>query len=237
MSTNLNAIIDIEDAVKYALWIGKKSPSERMRFLEMAIYGYRELCVNHVPDGIRMVKKTPSSINTVSLPDDCEMFIAIGEPVDGKFVPYTRDDMIIITTTGTITETQDSDDGEGVDINDVQTDGYAGHGGINTLGYFTLDNENRRIFLNSQTRSEVLLIYKASNVLLSGDTYIPKRYMQALMAWIFWKDIEGDDSKSLAAERREMAFNRRVDEIKTREVSIDEIVDEIYKYSTMLPRR
>lgn len=235
--TNLDAIINIEDLVKYSLWVTKRPQSERMRFLELLIWGYRELCLRHVPDGIRMVKKTPSSINTVSFPDDLEEFLAIGEPVDGKFVPYTRNDDIIITVTGTVTETQDSTDGEGVDINDAVALGYAGRGGVNTLGYYTIDNENRRIFLNSTTRTEVLLIYKSSNVLLSGTTYIPKKYVQALMAWLLWKDLEANDDRIGVIERREMAYNRRVDEIKTREVSIDELMDEIYSTYTMLPRR
>lgn len=237
MSVNLDAIMDIEDVAKLALWRAKRPLSDRMRFLESAIWAYRELCSNHVEEGFRMVKKTPNSINIVSFPDDLEQFIAIGEPVDGKFRAYTRKDDIIITVTGTVTETQDSDDGEGVDINDAQTLGYAGRGGVNTYGYFAIDDENRRIFLNSQTRTEVLLIYKASNILLSGTTYVPKKYVNAIVAWILWQEVIGDDNKINLTLQREMAYFRRLDEIKTRTFSLDDLMNEIYGAYTMLPRR
>lgn len=237
MSTNLDAIMDIEDVVKHALWRAKRPLSDRMLFLELAIWAYRELCSNHVEEGFRMVKKTPNSINIVTFPDDLEQFVAIGEPVDGKFVPYTRKDDIIITVTGSVTETQDSDDGEGVSINDAQTLGYPGVGGVNTYGYFAVDDENRRVFLNSQTRSEVLLIYKASNILLSGTTYVPKKYVNAIVAWILWQDVVGDDNRINITLQREMAYFRRLDEIKTRSFSLDDLMDEIYSGYTMLPRR
>ena len=239
MATNLDAIMDIEDVVKFTLWQTKKPLSERMRFLELAIWGYRDICVNHVEEGFRMVKKTPSSINTVTFPDDLEEFIAIGQPVDGKFLPYSRDDDIIITTTGTITETQDSDEGEGVDVNDAQTLGYPGRGGTNVYGYYAIDynQPQPRIVLNSTTRTQVLLIYKASNILFDGTTYIPKKYVQAIIAYILWKDIEGDDNKINVSIQREMAFERRVNEIKVRSFTLQDLMDEIYKSYTMLPRR
>lgn len=230
--------MDIEDVVRFILWTTKRPKSERKRYLELVIWAYRDMCLNHVKDGIKVTKQAPTSINTVPFPDDMEDFVAVGEPVNGKFIPYSRRDDIIITTTvtGSI-ESLDPSDGEGVDINDQMNGGFSASGGANIYGYYRVDEENRRLFLNKQTRSEVILIYKTSGVKLSETTYVPKKYLKAIINFVLWQDSLGDDNKIGVSTQRQINYNHAIQEIKEREFSIDDLMDEIYRGNQLSPRR
>ena len=237
MTTNTEGVVTLKNIVQSALWQAKRPKSDYRRFFEFAYRGYRELRLHHVQEGIKFSKLTPSTINTVDFPEDMIDFAGIGVHVDGKLTWLTRDDDIIITTTmvGAV-ETQDSDSGEGADILNINADNLYTKGGINLDGYYKIDWENRRIMLNSVTRTEVILAYMSSGTSVTGETYVPVKYDIALIAWIIWQDSCFDDKRVTIAPYYEQQYKNAVymlDEGPT----LQEYLDVLYSTYTMIPQR
>jgi len=234
--THTEGVITLRNIVKKALRKAKRPPSDYVGFFENAYEGYRELRLHHVQEGVKFYKATPDSINCVDFPEDMIDFVGIGVHVDGKLVWLTRNDDIVITTTlvGAL-ETQDLDAGEGVDILDTTNYLYT-KGGINLDGYYKIDWENRRIVLNSVTRTEVILAYTSSGVNVTGETYVPVKYELALVAWIIWQDSCYDDKRLPMAQYYEQQYKNQLvmlDEGPT----LQEYLDVLYSTYTMLPQR
>lgn len=237
MTTHTEGVVTLKSIVKLALWQAKRPPSDYRRFYEFAYRGYRELRLHHVQEGVKFSKLIPSSINTISFPEDMIDFVGIGVHVDGKLIWLTRDDDMIITTTmvGAV-ETQDTDSGEGVDILDTSSDYLYTKGGVNLDGYYKIDWENRRLVLNSVTRTEVVLAYTSSGTSATGETYVPVKYEIALIAWIIWQDSCFDDKRVTIAPYYEQQYRNAlviIDEGPT----LQEYLDVLYSTYTMLPQR
>jgi hypothetical protein len=230
----------LEDVVQILLVKTRRNESDYDLFLQLAIDGYRELRLHHVREGVKVVKKTPTSINTVDYPSDYISFVAIGVPLNGKLWTLSREDEIITTTTlSGGQETLDSSKGEGVDIPDYAWAGYGASGGNNIEGYYTLDDINRRIVLNSVTKTEVLLYYVSSGTDLTGTTYVPTKYVPALEAYIMYEDIKFDRNipsrikQDLFREWQRLSIMAAEVDLPT----LSEIRDEILKTTYPLPRR
>jgi hypothetical protein len=193
--TDIRATYTLDEIVNEALFTlpeGQRSVTNRRRFLTFAINGLRQLRLMVVDDGLQQVKITPNDLNRYDYPEDMEQFVALGVPKDGQIYYLTRNNEIIktITTVG-IDNSLDSTEGEGVVINDE--DFYREINSIhNREGYYTLDDKNREIIINSTRRSELLLIYISSGVTLSSQTKVPAKYSRAIIAWILWNDILWD---------------------------------------------
>jgi hypothetical protein len=227
----------LKHIVQKALWLAKREPNEYFRFHELACDGLRELRLHHVHEGLKFAKLTQSSIGTVDFPEDFLDFRGIAVPVAGKLVWLTRNNDIVMTTTMVgAQETQDSDDEEGVDILDSATAGFYARGGVNLDGYYNIDYQNRRIFLNSVTRTEVVLAYLTSGAEISEETYVPTKYEQILIAWIVWRDTMYDEQRIKLAEYYESRYLKELvglDEGYT----IEELLDALASTYTMLPLR
>lgn len=237
MGTQTEGVVTLKAIVKNALWQAKRPTSDHARFYELAYRGYRELRLHHVREGVKLSKLTPDSINCVDFPEDMIDFVGIGVPVNGKLSLLTRDDDIIITTTlvGSV-ETQDNDAGEDVDIYDSTTDGYYAKGGINYDGYYKIDWENRRIMLNSVTRTEVILAYVSSGVNATGETYVPVKYEPALIAYIIWQDSRFDDKRIAIAQYYETQYVKEIQNLDEGP-TLQEYLDVLYSTYTLLPSR
>lgn len=237
---DLSSIQTIRELVKKALWQAKRPKSDKMRFLEFAIDGIRELRLYHVREGIKVTKNTLSDINTFDFPSDMEDYVAIGIPIDGELYTLTRKDTLITTTTTVEEEeTLDSDDGEGVAIDDSQPASFAASGGVNIHGYYYADWEQRRFVINSNSRSEILLYYISNGIDNSDDSvYVPKKYVPALIAYIVWQDscfVAGQENR---AQYLEQQWEKRKHELKESELpSLDEIADELWALIYQTPRR
>ena len=236
-STHTEGLVSLKALVQSALWQAKRPPSDYRRFFEFAYRGYRELRLHHVQEGVKFVKATPSTINTINFPEDMVDFVGIGVPVSGKVIWLTRDDDIVITTTlvGAL-ETQDSDAEEGVDILDAAATNLYTKGGINLDGYYKIDWENRRIMLNSVTRTEVILAYRSSGVSVTGETYIPVKFENVLIAWIMWQDCRFDNLK---VQINEYFHQQYKDELVMLDEgpTLQELLDTLYSTYTILPQR
>jgi len=237
---DLSSIQLLRDVVKKALWQAKRPKTDKMRFLEFAIDGLREMRLYHVREGIKVQKSTPDSINTVDFPEDMEDYVAVGIPINGELWTLTRRDTIITTTTTVDeAETLDSTDGEGVAIDDSQPLTFAGRGGMNVHGYYYADWENRRFVINSNSRTEILIYYISNGVDTTDDgVYVPKKYVPALISYIVWQDACFVEGKEMRAQYLEQQWEKRKHELKEAEMpSIDEIADELYYTIYQTPRR
>lgn len=237
MSTHTEGVVTLNAIVKNALWQAKRPSSDKARFYEFAYRGYRELRLHHVREGVKLSKLTPDAINCIDFPEDMIDFVGIGVHVNGKLSLLTRNDDIIITTTlvGAV-ETQDNDSGEDVDIYDSNTDGYYAKGGVNYDGYYKVDWENRRIMLNSVTRTEVVLAYVSSGTNATGDTYIPVKYEPALIAYIMWQDSRYDDKRIAIAQYYETQYIKEIQNLDEGP-TLQEYLDVLYSTYTLLPSR
>lgn len=237
MGTHTDGVRTLKHIVQKALWFAKREPSDYFRFYELACDGFRELRLHHVHEGLQFVKLTQSSIGTVSFPEDFIEFRGIGVPVNGKLVWLTRDnDIVMTTTTVDGQETQDSDDEEGVDILDSATSGFYARGGVNVDGYYNIDYQNRRIFLNSVSRTEVVLAYITSGVEIAEETYVPTKYERVLIAWIIWNDAMYDDMRVKMADYYQRRYTEELVNLDEG-YTIEELIDAIESTYTMLPLR
>jgi hypothetical protein len=232
-----DGIQTIMEVVKKALWAAKKARSNYFLFLELAIDAYRELRLHAVTEGKTWRKCTPDSMNCIDFPAEFEDFIGIYVPIDGELWPLTRRDGIITTTTlSGVIETQDSTVGEGVDI---QHEIIQNQGGQNLKGYYTIDWDNRRIFLNHSTATEVILLYKTSGTMINTTTWIPNKYIPCMIAKILFAFVQYDDNVN-PNRRQELLFNMQQEEIRLRNLespTLEEFMDAIYSTYYPTPKR
>ena len=202
-------LVQIEAIAQKALFRAKRGEDQYTYFLQAAYDGIRELNQKALSSSVKWLKVEPDSLNRVDYPQDLERFIGIGIPYGGKIIFLTKRQDIIATYTddGDGTYSLDSNDGEGVDLPTSQWEGLHATGGINTHGYFTLDEEAREIQVNATSRDELILVYSTSGIYTTGIQYFPTVATEAMIAWILWKDAEGDGNMALARERERRYIN------------------------------
>jgi hypothetical protein len=228
-------------ALKYivnkALWIARREQSDYNRFFQLAVDGLKELRLNYIHEGAAFARLTvPTTVAAVSFPSDLVEFLGIGVPVNGELKWLTpKQDMVITTTTVGGQETQDSDYGEGVDVIPDSSSGLYARGGVNIDGYYKIDHQNRRIFLNSVTATEVVIRYISSGTETTGTTFVPIKYESVLMAYIIWNDCRYDESRLQIAQYYEQQFNR--ESVNIDGYTIEELLDTLRSTYTMLPLR
>jgi hypothetical protein len=239
-----DGIQTIKEVVKKTLWDAKKPRSNFFLFLELAIDAYRELRLHAVTEGKMWKKCTVTTFSGgatdtgyIDFPEEFEDFIGVYVPIDGELWSLTRRDSIIQTTSLTgIIETQDSTKGEGVDVLHAP---YTDSGGQNMRGYYAIDWDNRRIFLNGIDVTEVVLLYKSSGVGINTTTWIPNKYIPCMIAKILFAFVQYDDNIS-SSRRQELLFNMQQEEIKLRNLespTLDEFMDVIYSTYYGTPKR
>jgi hypothetical protein len=80
---------------------------------------------------------------------------------------------------------------------------FGAEAGLQQVGEFTIDEVEGRILFGSKFREpEIVLEYIASET--SDDIFVPEQVVEALIAWIAWKDINslGSSRKVNLGEKR-----------------------------------
>lgn len=235
MPNDTAGVKTLENVVQEFMFKSKRPEDEYHRMLQFAIDGLREMRMFHLKGVVRWAKLTLSSINTIAFPSDYASFVGVCVPVNGQYWFLTEKGRIIVTTTS---GGQDSDKGEGVDINDSYFIGYPSAGGINQEGYYKIDDINRRIFINSTDHTEVILLYNSSGVKYDGtDTYVPVRAVPAIHAHILYNDYVFSGRMDLALAYR-THLDGEVDKLKYLESpSYHELRDALWEVTNSLPQR
>ena len=213
----------------------RNSQSERTRWLQLAFDAYRDLRLYVLPDTVH-TKLDMSAINTVDLPEDCLNIVAIGIPKNGQLWTLTqKDEMIKTTTLVGLTETLDSDEGEGVEISNNTMTGYSTVGGVNKSGYYSVDWEKRRIWLNGFDRTSVVLVYVSSGA-SSSDLSVPVVAVPAIENYVLWKHLFYlMDNKAPYYEQSYTTEKKKLKHLLGD--NLQAIKDMIYRTSTPLFRR
>lgn len=235
---NLNRIQTIDSVIHEAMLRDGSTDGLYPIYLEAAIDGYRDLVGSVIREGIKWVKFEPNSLNRYTFPSDMEDFVAIGVPVNGKLWPLTRNDEIMPTyTTEDGTDSLNSSYGEGVNLPTAQVQSLSASGGINLEGYYTIDWTNRRIIINANRLTELVLFYVSSGIEASTQTYVPARCASTLKAYIKYV-VNADDRSNTEAfvGRMKMRYEEELRKLKRKEMpTIQEFKDAIYSTRTLLP--
>ena len=174
MATYTDGLINIETVVTRYLLKYKKSTEDTFIYLEHACNCIRDF---NLYDGNLVVSEKLTIDNSkkwVDLPDDYVSFIDLVSPMRGQWWSFTQKDTIVNTTTtvGGV-EGRDSDQQEGVKIDQPRVTSYGARGGWNKFKY-TLDLTARRIYFDDVITDYVVLMYVASGVKTTGITMIPE---------------------------------------------------------------
>lgn len=230
----------LKEVVKKALAQCRRPRSYYSPFYELAIDGYRTLRLHHVQEGRTSSKRIPGSLDTVDFPPDFEDFIGVYVNISGEMFSLTRKDSIVTTTSlSGVIEVLDPTKGEGVNINNPVGVGPYVKGGINLEGYYVIEWDKRRIHFRNITAAEVILVYRTSGTMISGATWVPNRYIPALIAYIVYEYFKYDD-KYPQSRRQELLSQYNAEIIKLADLespSLEEYMDAIRGTYYATPRR
>lgn len=231
----LSGLKTLKQVVEELIFTGEKSMTDYARYLQLAIRGFKDSRLFHLKGFTKVLKCTVSDIKTIALPDDYLSFVSVVVPINGQYWSLTEKESLVFSQTG---GALDSDDGEGVDIEDGYMVSYGDVGGVNNMGYIKLDENNNRIIVNSleATRTEVFLIYVSTGINEAGtDTYVPDAIVPMLHFYILYKDALLHDRN---AENLKREYESELDKVRYLQMdSIQTIRDVLYSSFTSTPTR
>ena len=152
---------------------------------QFVLDGYREL--NYVvTDNGRVVELFEMNENKIiEMPDDLIVLNDVFVPLENAIWSLTRRKEIpIVTETELGAEVYPEGWGDGQDIPDGFGVYFQTRGGRNNEGYYTVDEEKRRILFRNIDRSEVMLDYNTSGINRTNQTYVPMIAKPALEAYV-----------------------------------------------------
>lgn len=236
---NTNAFDNINNVVDRFMFKYKLPMEDAVLFTEHACECFRKIRTRH-SDAFTTRKVTPTSKGIIEFPDDCIKVIDVMIPINGEWWSSTeRKDMVNTTTIVNGAETRDdTDQGEGVDIQDPGYWGYGGTGGANTY-YHMIDYDARRIFLDGWTTEKVVLHMTTSGLNLDGDTIVPEQCVPVIDAYMFWKKAWWDGSPMNEKQYREKIYLDELLELRVINFmpSKNQLLDIFYSTNTQTPLR
>jgi len=211
----ISGVKTLPQVVEEYLFLSKKPMDEYTRYFQLAIRGFKKAKLFHLKGFPKVVKLTVSDIKTIDISsvDDYMSFIAVGVPLNGEYWWLTERGHLVFSQSGA---TLDSDDGEGVDVNDSYFYDYQSGGGINREGYIRVDEANRRIIINKlqASRTEVFLLYISTGINAGAATYIPDRVVPMLHAFMSWMDKSYTDQNPAVIKMAQDHYFSEVDQVK-----------------------
>ena len=181
----VNALITIRDIVEEFMLFSQLAEIDYAAIKQLAIRGYQRLAWLIIPNGVVVVKDTMDSNNIIDMPSDCVEINAIYIPdIQGEFWPLTQRKTMVSTVSAGPTRDPDSPHYEGLDMQNPGGVHYAATGGVNTEGYFYIDEPNRRILFTNVDQSEVVLDYLSSGIEDTESAYVPTEATEAIHNYI-----------------------------------------------------
>jgi hypothetical protein len=173
------------------------------------------------------------------MPDDMQGFVDLMTPFRGSWWPASQKDQIVNTTTtvGGV-ETRDSNQGEGVTIDQPRVTGYGSKGAWNKIRY-KLDWETRRIYIDEAVTDYLVLFYVSSGIKVGATTEVPTFLIPMINAYLLWK--ESFWVPGLAPERESRKADYWREKLNVRNfinsMSLSQWQDVIYGSLTQSPQR
>ena len=207
--SSTNAIIDINDVVDGFMFAHKLPTEDAVIFTEHACRCYVDIRMNHSNE-FNTLKVTTDANGIIEMPDDLIKLHYVFIPVGGEWWSLTERPLIVNTTTiSSGLETQNSLEGEGVDIADPQNITYGGTGGANEY-YYMVDFEARRIFVDGMNSGDAVLRYISSGLNLDGNTLINVACVPVIESYMMWKKAWWDGSSANERDYRKQEYKDEV---------------------------
>jgi hypothetical protein len=166
-------------------------------YLENACDCYRDICVKH-DNRLVTAKVSISALGIITMPDDMIGFSNLFIPLGGQFWSFTDIPRKVTTTTTTDgVEGQDTEQGEGVDINKDVYWGLGGVGGVNPYGR-TIRWDERRIYCDGIKSDTAVLVYNSDGLKVGETTYVPIICEETIDRYLLWKKSE-IEAKSMSS--------------------------------------
>lgn len=220
----------LKDIVKKAVWQGKRPRTDYWLLFELAVDAYRYMNLHVVNNGKEWKKLTPdATMHTIDFPADFEDFIGVYVPIGGQLYPLTRDDSMVMTTSmNGIYETVNPASGEGVALKSNITPTPSSPGGVNLQGYYNIDWNNQRIFING-TDGEVVLLYKCSGIRVTETTHVLNKYVPYMTAWMLYEFCKYDNEYAISRQQQNLFILNatRIDLAQLESPTLDEYLDAI----------
>lgn len=197
-ATYSSAVIKIGDVVDSFL-LGRELPLSRyVPMLKHAFDCFRA----HVAFTSRLYyrKTMITDINgTLTMPDDMVDFIGLALASDTSLWYFTENSKINVDA---VTAVKDIDD-------DLESQGYAGRGGINDHYYKIVWND-RKIYTDGAEAQSVILFYISNGIRTDEETLVDVSLVPMIEAYLYMRLAELDDKSINEIERRRVAYEREV---------------------------
>jgi len=180
------------------------------RYLQWVIRGFTQLNLYNMRT-LEVVTLDMSDTGVVTLPDDYIDYTKIGICVNGTILTLGLNNDLCLPRTQLCAEDVNSN------FNAVNVASYGGYyfgasswgkGASPTIfgytggfaeSYYRIDTELRQIqFSSAVDRGEIILEYLSSGVSITGNTYIPRQAVEALIAFCHWQRVKFDPKISAA---------------------------------------
>jgi hypothetical protein len=180
------SMLNIETVVSRFLFKYKRPTEDAFIYTEHACNMYRDFRL-YDSNQVVTLKVTFTTNRWLEIPTDMQTFVDLCVAINGAWWSFTERKEIVNTTTFTgLVEGRDSAVGEGADLDEGRTTGYAASGGVNDYNC-TLDWEARRIFIEGIDSGTGVLLYTSSGVETSGITEVPELLTPMFDAYMLWK--------------------------------------------------
>lgn len=220
-ATYSSAVIKIGDVVDSFL-LGRELPLSRyVPMLKHAFDCFRA----HVAFTSRLYyrKTMTTDINgTLTMPDDMVDFIGLALASDTSLWYFTENSKINVDA---VTAVKDIDD-------DLESQGYAGRGGINDHYYKIVWND-RKIYTDGAEAQSVILFYISNGIRTDEETLVDVSLVPVIEAYLYMRLAELDDKSINEIERRRVAYEREVSIANRYKLPpLKQVRDIILKYTT-----
>ena len=174
---------------------------------------FRNISLRH-SNKVVTTKVTVSSLGIIEMPQDMIGFSCLYVAIGGEMWSFTKKSKKVMTTTTTLgIEGQDSEIGEGTNVQNDMYWGLGGRGGVNSY-YFNIDWSARRIFCDGFKSDTAVLVYTSSGLVVSGTTYVDVQCEPVIDAYLDWqREIINTRSMGLL-DRFEKYYNDRLFELR-----------------------
>lgn len=184
-----NARREISIVVDSFLHKYKLTDDDYFCYLEHACNCFRDINLRH-RNSLVTAKVSISALGIITMPSDMVGFSNLFVPIDGELWSFTDIPRKVTTTTTTGgVEGQDSEQGEGVDVNNKVYWGMGGVGGENSYGR-KIRWDERRIYCDGIKSDTAVLVYTSSGLEIGANTYIPADCEDIIDRYLLWKKSE-----------------------------------------------
>lgn len=197
---NIKAVVSLQHIVRnYIIERGLNMSSYR-RLLQMAVRGFSHLNMTELRS-VSHHYATPNQAGQIFMPPDFVDYAKVGYFSGEEFFAIgINKDLKVNTDNGSVSVEQAGESSTSDSY--ILTEHYYGSRFVPTMlfGYrgeypgqsFNVDYDNKIIQVSSMVpRRELCIEYISTGVSLNGNTYVPRNVEEAVIEWLYWRDLKG----------------------------------------------